>query len=61
MSAHPTRWWTAIADGRIRCDVCPRACSLHEGQHGLCFVRARQNDQIVLTTYGRSSGFCIWN
>jgi pyruvate formate lyase activating enzyme len=22
-------------------------------------VRARQNDQIVLTTYGRSSGFCV--
>ena len=59
MGAHPTRWWTPIADGRIRCDVCPRACSLHEGQHGLCFVRARQDDQIVLTTYGRSSGFCI--
>jgi hypothetical protein len=24
-----------------------------------CFVRARHRDQIVLTTYGRSSGFCI--
>lgn len=60
MSAvHPTRWWTPLADGRVRCDVCPRACSLHEGQHGLCFVRARVDDRIVLTTYGRSSGFCI--
>ena len=26
---------------------------------GLCFVRARHNDAIILTTYGRSSGFCI--
>src|SRR5207302_676033 len=43
----------------IQCDVCPRYCKLHEGQRGLCFVRARQNDQILLTTYGRSSGFCI--
>ncbi len=25
----------------------------------MCFVRARQHDQIVLTTYGRSSGFCV--
>lgn len=25
----------------------------------MCFVRARQDDQIVLTTYGRSSGFCV--
>jgi pyruvate formate lyase activating enzyme len=39
--------------------MCPRYCRLHEGQRGLCFVRARQNDRIVLTTYGRSSGFCV--
>ena len=48
-----------LEDGRIQCDVCPRYCKLHEGQRGLCFVRARQNDQMFLTTYGRSSGFCI--
>jgi pyruvate formate lyase activating enzyme len=46
-------------DGRIQCDLCPRECHLHEGQRGACFVRARVNDAIVLTTYGRSSGFCI--
>lgn len=55
----PTQWWTTLADGRVRCDVCPRACSLHEGQQGLCFVRARSGGAIVLTTYGRSSGFCV--
>ena len=58
-SAVPTRYWHRLEDGRIQCDVCPRFCKLHEGQQGLCFVRARQQDQIVLTTYGRSSGFCI--
>jgi pyruvate formate lyase activating enzyme len=56
---YPTTWWTRLDDGRIRCDVCPRACVLHEGQTGLCFVRMRANDRIVLTTYGRSSGFCV--
>jgi pyruvate formate lyase activating enzyme len=56
---YPTIWWTRLDDGRIRCDVCPRACALHEGQSGLCFVRRRVDDQIVLTTYGRSSGFCV--
>ncbi len=55
----PTRYWHALADGRVQCDVCPRACKLHEGQRGLCFVRAREDDSIVLTTYGRSSGFCV--
>jgi pyruvate formate lyase activating enzyme len=55
----PGRYWHALDDGRIRCDLCPRYCALHEGQRGFCFVRARHDDQIVLTTYGRSSGFCI--
>ena len=55
----PARYWHALADGRVQCDVCPRFCKLHEGQRGLCFVRARQDDALVLTTYGRSSGFCI--
>jgi pyruvate formate lyase activating enzyme len=55
----PTRHWHALADGRVQCDVCPRACRLHEGQRGLCFVRGRVADQVVLTSYGRSSGFCV--
>ena len=55
----PGRYWHRLDDGRVQCDVCPRECKLHEGQRGLCFVRARENDQIVLTTYGRSSGFCL--
>ena len=54
-----TKYWHALDDGRIQCDLCPRFCKLREGQRGMCFVRARENDAIVLTTYGRSSGFCI--
>ncbi len=55
----PTRYWHALDDGRVQCDLCPRHCRLSEGQRGLCFVRARRNNQIVLTTWGRSSGFCV--
>lgn len=55
----PTRWWHRLDDGRVQCDLCPRECRLHEGQRGLCFVRARQGDAIVSTTYGRSSGYCV--
>jgi len=55
----PGRYWHPLPDGRIQCDLCPRYCKLQGGQRGLCFVRARQGDQIMLTTYGRSSGFCI--
>jgi pyruvate formate lyase activating enzyme len=52
----PTEYWHRLDDGRIQCDVCPRLCKLREGQRGFCFVRACQDGQIVLTTYGRSSG-----
>jgi pyruvate formate lyase activating enzyme len=55
----PGRYWHKLEDGRIQCDLCPRYCRLHDGQRGLCYVRARHEDAIVLTTYGRSSGFCI--
>jgi len=55
----PTKYWHKLADGRIQCDVCPRFCKLREGQRGFCFVRECQADQIVLTTYGRSSGYCV--
>ncbi len=55
----PGRYFHALDDGKIQCDVCPRACKLGPNQRGLCFVRAREGDRIVLTTYGRSSGFCV--
>jgi pyruvate formate lyase activating enzyme len=55
----PTRYWHTLDDGRVQCDVCPRACKLRDGQRGLCFVRERQGEGIVLSSYGRSSGFCV--
>jgi pyruvate formate lyase activating enzyme len=58
-AVHPTHYWHPLDDGRIQCDVCPRECRLNEGQRGLCFVRGREDDQIVLNTYGRSSGYCV--
>lgn len=58
-TSFPTKYWHQLDDGRIQCDVCPRACKLKNGQRGLCFVRACEDDKIVLTTYGRSSGYCI--
>jgi pyruvate formate lyase activating enzyme len=59
ISNYSARYWHQIEDGRLQCDLCPRDCKLHEGQRGACFVRMRQGEQMILTTYGRSSGFCI--
>ena len=56
-----TRYWRRLDDSRVRCELCPRACSLREGQRGLCFVRECRDGEIVLTSHGRSSGFCVDN
>ena len=58
-AAHPTQYWRLLDDGRLQCDVCPRECRLQEGQRGLCYVRGREGDEVVLYSYGRSSGFCV--
>lgn len=55
----PTRYWRELNDGRVECRMCPRYCKLQNGQRGLCFVRANQDGAVVLTTWGRSSGFAI--
>src|SRR5262249_22288986 len=59
MSTVATRHWHALPGGRVQGGVCPRACGLHAGQRGLCFVRTREKNAIVLTSWGRSSGFCV--
>ncbi|MCG9657027.1 AmmeMemoRadiSam system radical SAM enzyme [Vibrio mediterranei] len=56
---HRTQFWHLQDDGRVTCTVCPRFCTLREGKRGACFVRQAIDGEIVLTTYGRSSGFCI--
>jgi pyruvate formate lyase activating enzyme len=55
----PAKWFHALPDGRIQCDLCPRECKLGDGQRGMCFVRERVGDRMELTTYGRSSGFAL--
>ena len=58
-SSHPARYWHVVDEQHIQCDLCPRDCRLKDGQRGLCFVRQNSGGQMILTTYGRSSGFCI--
>jgi len=58
-SLHPGRYYSSLDDGRVLCELCPRLCKLKDGQRGLCFVRMAHDGGIVLTTYGRSSGYCI--
>lgn len=59
MNTVPTKYWHDLGDGRVQCDLCPRACKIRPNQRGMCFVRANEGGEVVLTTYGRSSGYCI--
>ncbi len=52
-------YWHALDERTIQCDLCPRFCHIHPGQHGLCFVRQNIDQQLALNSYGRSSGFVI--
>ncbi|MCF7988260.1 MAG: AmmeMemoRadiSam system radical SAM enzyme [Methylovulum sp.] len=54
-----TRYWHVLDNGQVQCDLCPRFCKLHNDQRGLCFIRQNRNDELVMTSYGRSSGFAI--
>ncbi len=59
MTVIKTKYWTKLDNDKVRCDLCPRYCKLSEGQRGLCYVRGCEDGEIVLHTYGRSSGFCV--
>ncbi|MCL2710006.1 MAG: AmmeMemoRadiSam system radical SAM enzyme [Planctomycetaceae bacterium] len=41
------------------CDLCPRHCSLSEGQLGFCGVRTLRNGNVALLSYGQTSGFAV--
>jgi pyruvate formate lyase activating enzyme len=56
---YPARYWHELEDGRIQCDLCPRHCRLRDGQRAFCFVRERKGERLILSTWGRSTGFCI--
>lgn len=58
VEAHPARYFREMEDGRLECRLCPRFCHLKDGQRGFCYVRQNQDGAMMLTTYGRSSGFC---
>ncbi|MCU0713583.1 MAG: AmmeMemoRadiSam system radical SAM enzyme, partial [Pirellula sp.] len=61
------KWWhredetnnRVDSENRIVCDLCPRECRLKEDDRGFCFVRKVVGNQMVLDTYGKSTGFCI--
>jgi pyruvate formate lyase activating enzyme len=53
------KWWQKTENGKLLCTLCPRYCTIGEGQSGFCFVRKNIKGELYSTGYGRPTGFAI--
>lgn len=52
-------WWEVKDNGKILCTLCPRYCTIGEGQKGFCFIRENINGKLYSIGYGRPTGFAV--
>ena len=53
-TSHPARLEEILDNGVVRCHLSPRNCTMREGQHGFCGVRANRGGRLVSLNYGKS-------
>ena len=53
------RFYQEHPDGRVTCTLCPNACLIAEGKHGLCRVRFNRDGRIDIPFYGRISALAV--
>ena len=56
---HLAKWWEQIENEKILCTLCPRYCTLGEGQHGFCYIRKNIDGKLYSIGYGKPTGFAI--
>lgn len=44
-----------LDEGAVRCDVCPRRCTIRPDKRGYCQVRVNRDGRLYTLTYGRCS------
>lgn len=52
-------WWNKLDNGKILCTLCPRYCTMGEGQAGFCFIRKNIQGNLYSLGYGHPTGFGI--
>lgn len=55
----PALWWQKTGNDKILCTLCPRYCTIGEGQNGFCFIRKNIGGELYSIGYGRPTGFAI--
>jgi pyruvate formate lyase activating enzyme len=53
------RYFQKTEQNKIKCLLCPNACLISEGQHGICRVRYNRGGELVLPYYGRLSSLAM--
>ncbi|NMB80935.1 MAG: AmmeMemoRadiSam system radical SAM enzyme [Ignavibacteria bacterium] len=56
---HIAKWWEPAPNEKLLCTLCPRYCTIGEGQAGFCFIRQNINGKLYSIGYGRPTGFAI--
>jgi len=56
---HIAKWWEPADNGKLLCTLCPRYCTIGEGQKGFCFIRENIDGTLYASGYGRPTGFAV--
>jgi pyruvate formate lyase activating enzyme len=51
----PARYWRAISDTLLECELCPHRCRLRDGRVGRCRARGAEEGRLYSLSYGRIS------
>ncbi len=52
VARHPARHWRALADNKVKCELCPRGCEVADVERGYCGVRENQGGKYQTLVYG---------
>ncbi len=51
-SLHEASYYKKVVEDTVQCKLCPRMCTLGNGQRGLCGVRINRNGKLYTLVYG---------
>jgi len=53
---HEAKYGVVLEDGRIQCRLCPKDCTLKDGQFGFCKTRTNEGGRLVTIIYAEVTG-----
>jgi pyruvate formate lyase activating enzyme len=43
----------SVIDGKVKCNLCPHNCAIHDGNRGICRVRKNEGGKLFSESYGQ--------